>query len=758
MATTGVSIGKETFRNPIEPYLEMLDFRQNDLAEAREAFYAGDHNIALVIAERLIRSRLKMLAMKKPVDIGKEKPDADNLCKGFVRVQNMNYPPQPLSDPIDWNYWANEDGTWNEHFGNMYPFDCLHRTYSATGEKKYADAWCRIVNDFLTGAPYLNPAADYLPARPMYLMGKLTCNNGEGRHWMSLSVAGRIMHWLEGCGRLADSDALTSKLLWRILKSIYTDHYCILVNNSRKNTPNQYSETSLALTILGMAVPWFYQASAAFTIGYQRFRDAIESNTFTDGTDIEQSPNYNFGALKKTEEFLEIIQESSDGEKIFFKIAARNRLNYLLQLCTPDLHLPDLAKSHASECKRDSFLPYGKMFDLPQAVWMATGGKEGTPPSHTSAVMPYGGYSVLRSGFTGCPDILFFKSSRIGAGHMHEDELGIILHGRGRRLLVDSGNYTYAASSKTDIEMNAYSHATRSHNTVLVDGLGQKRQALLNVLRESDTHHPPMTAKDASKLPYRHGGNDTLEYLEGVYADGYGENRELRTCHVRQIVWLKQYGWLVIDTMIPNDNTPHTYQQLWQLAPEFAEVTKLQPEKNRIVANESGNPFTITAWQPEPMTAEFFCGDDNVMRGWYSSDYGIRTPKPDVWLSNTGTGCVCMIALLQDGAERIVETMSFECDAKNNTEEIRHLQFADGARLIFSRSKSIIQPNTNTDLFSQESPAPSELINMIPSFSLKFESAQDTWQLHVPTVLDKQLISFTCAQNSVTLSTLYELG
>lgn len=643
-----------------ETLIRLFDLLQESLGDARRLVGAGDTVGAMRCLDRFARDRLRAQPFPDPVDWDAEKRQADLLLDRHLLLPPVHREPFALATPVDWRKRYEEDECWNGHMGFFYGFTPLARLYGRTGDERYAAAWCEYVGEFLDAVGYRTPTLSYFPSRPMALNDRKSCDNGEcdhasPGHWISLSAASRSDQWLEGCRWLADSPHLTEEFLARILRSLYEDHWLCLVNNPRSNTPNQYFHTSTALLRLAQAIPEARNASAAFLIAHARLCDAIATQVYPDGTDIEQSPNYNPNTTKHIKAILAMLADAPESRKSAFRDAARRRVRYIAQAVTPDLGMIDLAKAHHADNYRTLLLEQGRLFGVPEAVWLATEGREGSAPTYRSVAMPYSGFYVLRSGFEPTAEYVFFKASpRPAGGHMHEDNLSFILAAGDRLLLVDSGNFSYTGNTPLDRAMNAYSDHTLSHSTVCVDGQGQSRRIAMQRDRPDPYEVPSVSARGARKLANRCLAGARFEYVEGDYADGYGPDNALRVRHARRILWVKGRGWLVIDLLDPPDAQEHAYTQAWMLGPDFAGHCALRGDTATTTA--PGTNLRLHLLQPHAFAAQVLCGQDEPPCGWYTVHYGQRVPKPDVHVTWRGTGRQLVATWVQTDATPAVRS------------------------------------------------------------------------------------------------------
>ena len=180
-----------------------------------------------------------------------------------------------------------------------------------------------------------------------------------------------------------------------------------------------------------------------------------------------------------------------------------------------------------------------------------------------TTVMPFSGIAVMRSGF-GADDIwAFFESSPFGKAHQHEDKLSFQLSAYGKNMLTDSGNFYYDSSM-----MRRYVLSTRSHNTGLVDGMGQNR-------RKNYVWHTEDIDKLSDLVVEEREG---VTVASGVYNEGYGPEL-LDATHKRQIYFYRDgVGgslpfFVIYDRFKCSDGGAHRFEASFQLGREPLTLT-----------------------------------------------------------------------------------------------------------------------------------------------------------------------------------------
>jgi hypothetical protein len=243
--------------------------------------------------------------------------------------------------------------------------------------------------------------------------------------------------------------------------------------------------------------------------------------------------------------------------------------------------------------------------------WLATDGKQGSPPPFKSAVLPYAGYFAMRAGWGRDAHYLGFDAGPIGWKHCHADKLNIVLWSHGRLIIFDPGVGTY-----DDEPLANWARDTFAHNTVLVDNRPQRR-------RWSTPNPNQMPYRPVHDLRWR--STHTHDHAYGIYDGAYGiqgpsdpypywEGSDYRegwvrpAIHHRRICFLKPKLFVVADTLVSRDGEAHRYDLRWQLAstqPNVA-IVPLMTQGLRVEMASAQMEPEIMGWKyyekPEPAT------------------------------------------------------------------------------------------------------------------------------------------------------------
>ena len=681
--------------------LDLFDPVRASLEPAWLLVANGDNAGALEWLDGYVRDRLAAQADGlKPTWSGHIVPgSADEaeraerlLTRDEIKLLSSDY--VCIGTPIDWRSGIETDDQWNDHLGYFYFVNPLARAYARTGDEAYAEKWCQCVEDFIQAVPYGSPRfTKWFRSHPAHELGKRTCRNGENvgydrelgnvnepRFWSSLNAAGRADAWMEGLMLLARSRALTRERLWRILASLSREHALCMVHNPRANTPNQYVHISATLVRFALFLPELREATPQLYVGLQFLEDAVTSQILPDGADMEQSPNYNWLVVSKISELLYLLRDLPANRLAFLRAAAVRRLRAMPQFLSPMGKTHDFAKAHHTEDLRPSVLAAAREFALDDVRWIMSAGAEGTPPLYTSSALAWGGWYALRSDWSENATQLLLKASARGYGHYHEDHLSLVLSHRGRRLLVDSGHYSYTDQSDLDRRMNAYGLQSRSHSTITADGLGQNRNALHLRNNPRSWETKDVSARTAQRLPNRLHEGGPFAYLEGHYADGYGPDGTFNLEHRRRVIWVRGYGFLVADLLTPPDSDAHVYTSRWMVGPDFAGKADISGGYLQAKAVDSPGLHIQPLCPVKAKLSLLEAKDVPETAGWYVVDYGQRVPKPDFEIEWSGVGPQISAAWIAPTEDDLPALTTHSTESHGNGLQLR-LDFADGTRL-----------------------------------------------------------------------------
>lgn len=407
---------------------------------------------------------------------------------------------------------------------------------------------------------------------------------------------------------------------------------------------------------VGLLYPFFAEADAWREYATSRMTDELDVQLYPDSFQYELTTNYH-GVVVNNYTYAIDTSRAMDAPLPTPFLAVLERAYELYpRLAMPDFTLPDLNDG----CRADAAGMCAEALKLFPARedyrYLASRRAEGTPPPFTDYVFPYSGMAVLRDSWDADSQWAFFESAPFGRGHQHDDKLNFLLYAYGRNLLRDTGNYAYDSSM-----MRRYVLSSFSHNTALVDGLGQNRHARY-AWHDEDIHK--LSDLTASL------GRDS-DVLGGVYNEGYGREL-LDVTHRRTVVRVKcaplglKTFYLIIDRFTPADGGEHTYDVNWQL--EAVPFTAETNGGTRVTA-DYGDGVSLSILSPAALVLR--CGCRAPFMGWRTNG-----PAPSVVLRARGRETRVVTLLYPSDAGCPVTSVEASCDPAARTVTVRT---ADGA-------------------------------------------------------------------------------
>jgi hypothetical protein len=379
--------------------------------------------------------------------------------------------------------------------------------------------------------------------------------NSSGSAWRTIEAGIRTANsWTTALAAFRRSPSLSDRLLLDWLKS-WIEHGRHLSNHPTHG--NWLTMEMNGLYHVGTLIPFVKEADTWRNMAAERLRKETNVQVYPDGAQFELTPGYHNVALRNMLCIPRLAREFKQEVPQGYIAGLEKMFAYNLWAMRPDGDVPHWNDSWTVNA-REILKQGAELFPVRRDfLWIATEGKLGAPPDHTSHFFPWAGQVVMRSGWDREALFLGFEVGPYGAGHQHEDKLSVVIFNR-RPLLVEAGTYDYDAS-----QWRRYVLSSRAHNVVLVDGGGQQRRNH----RESWIAKGPMDADVQT--------NERFDFARGIYDEGF--ERGVRAKHVREVCFDKSNRlFLVRDRLVSLDNREHLFELLWHLdSPQLlAEPTK----------------------------------------------------------------------------------------------------------------------------------------------------------------------------------------
>ena len=218
---------------------------------------------------------------------------------------------------------------------------------------------------------------------------------------------------------------------------------------------------------------------------------------------------------------------------------------FTMHLTQPDGNTPMFGDSDRGDY-RDNLKQVSTLLKRPDMLYVATQGKEGTPPAERSVEFKDSGYYFMRASdpsdaYEDARYMAIHNGNWYGT-HGHHDRLAPIVYAYGRPLLVDPGRFEYSKA-------HDWYWPALAHNVITLEG------------RNYDWKY------------YAHKGAvytnwSTQESMD--FFDGRCQPHDA-TFIDRQILFVKPSYWVVTDQVRTDVNERHTAGQRWHFTP--SEVT-----------------------------------------------------------------------------------------------------------------------------------------------------------------------------------------
>jgi len=373
----------------------------------------------------------------------------------------------------------------------------------------------------------------------------------EGDGWHPYTLSLRITNWIHALGGFRAELQADPDFGARFVRSLAGQALVLSGDLEFDVRGNHLLENIRALLWTGMAFDgklpsrWYGWCLALL-------ERELEEQILPDGSHFERSPGYHLRALQVCLETAVMINRNRGSVPPWLDEAIHRMLDYLLAIVCPDGQVPLLKDTALDAVLSPESLLTAGAFHLADHRYLRSrdGGlypllifrkdthrMEGKQPADALRKGPGmfrgAGYFVLRDDSLGdymivdggkpCPDYL--------PAHAHADMLSFELSVCGRRVIVDSGVFEYAAGPWRD-----YFRSTGAHNTVEVAKANQ-----------SEVYGSFRLGRRARPAPnHLIQGGDWVLYQGGH--DGY---MRLRTpvAHRRTIVWVYDRFWLVLDEL-----------------------------------------------------------------------------------------------------------------------------------------------------------------------------------------------------------------
>lgn len=338
---------------------------------------------------------------------------------------------------------------------------------------------------------------------------------------------------------------------------------------------------------IAMTFPEFKSASKWRRKAFDHLKLMINKQVRPDGHHNEQCLTYHMGSILWFARTAEMAE--ANGLKNEFGTDYWKRLAMMceipMKLCLPDGQLAQFGDTHSPIDWRTTLAEYAPFFKREDMLYVATGGKEGAPPTETAFALPNSGFYSMRSGWNDKSIMMVLKCGPDGGTHCHPDNGTFEIFARNRRLTPDSGCYLYHG----DVKAHKWFRQTRVHQTLTLDG--------------QDTTYAPKL------LVWKPCKNTDVLVVEN---QGY---KKLK--HRRAVLFVEKRFFVLIDDAL--GEACGTAMLHFQLSPDPHQFDHVK--LSACTRFDTGTNLLIQAL---PQTGLKLVPEE----GWVSFKYGTREPRP----------------------------------------------------------------------------------------------------------------------------------
>jgi len=417
-------------------------------------------------AEDLLAYYRARTSVKHPVDRTKragkrrKKPNANVLEIADDAVKNILiaapvYPRHDFGKKIDW-LKKHRDREWEVQLHRHNSWTHLGRAYWQTGDEKYAEAYTRQLADWLNIC-FLKKTPDVAWRR------------------IEMGIRGHI--WTHHFNYFIDAPSYTPELLVAFLNACH--EHCNRLTGKPYTRNNWGLMEAEGTAFLAMMFPEFRKSEEWRRKGIAHLNAEIHKQVRNDGHHVEQCLNYHMGCMRWFSRTAGLARLNGYGEvfpKEFWK-KLEGMADAVMKLLLPDGQAVQFGDTHTSRDSRRFLREWADFFDRKDFLYLATKGREGTPPAQTAYALKESGFYSMRSGWTEAATCLVLQCGPHGGWHDQPHNGTFEIFAGGRRLTPDSGCYIYHGDDKG----RAWFKQTRVHQTMTLDGkdAAQKPKLLL---------------------------------------------------------------------------------------------------------------------------------------------------------------------------------------------------------------------------------------------------------------------------------------
>ena len=451
----------------VHSVIGMLDLTRPGLEKVAGYYNAGNDSLAAVALLDYYRHRtgVKSLGVnpEDPRLSNRERKWADEGLQHKFYVHDGYQPSYFYGDDINWQYWPVKDNElrWQLHRTKWWV--PMGKAYRVTGDEKYAREWIAQYRDWIKK----NPLIEFSAIKDSKM------ENAENVYfaWRPLEAGDRLEHQIDQFALFLPSENFTPGFLIEFLDNYH--RHGQFVNSHYSKEGNHLLFEAQRILYAGTYFPEFKDAAVWRKAGVDILNREIARQVYPDGVHYELDPRYHPATIDIFGKALAMLNANGYTNLLPSEYIAtmRKMIEFNYNITFPDYSMPmfsdgkEVGKPGAL-ARYKSWLPVSP--EDQTLVYFATEGKAGSLPDYTSRAFEYGGFYVLRNGWTPTSTVMILKAGPAGEWHNQFDNGTFELWHNGRNFFPDSGSYIYGGDENVLRQRNWF-RQTSVHNTLTLD-------------------------------------------------------------------------------------------------------------------------------------------------------------------------------------------------------------------------------------------------------------------------------------------------
>ena len=634
--------------NRMTELLERINYDLPGLKKAKMCYAQGDADGAMdaVIEHFRTRTTPKYLFTAKEMEQCKVNgilEDAQETLDHYIYGHKFD-------GEIDWFFNPTEhtshDNEWTWSLYRHIYWQPLARAYALTKDEKYTKEFLHEMTEWGKAWPVTPFMENEEDAAAKYKF--------PGHSWRTIETAMRIYTvWLP-CMEAFRTSPAWDREGWVTFLTLLCDHADFLMTHysNHKKSSNWLTMESGTLLECGILFPEI--KSDWFMTGYRRVMQEVKYSFDNDGIHMERTPIYHMVAAGVYFQCYRLCKLNGIPVPPYMEPTLEKSAQFIMSLVKPDLSTPmicDADRDDLTTRRCDTSLYEGMNltfdpYDLNEMrayfrTWyeetgredfrfMATAGKEGTPPAQRNYKYIPAGIYVMRTGWG--PEDSYFHVHGIQlergevSSHSHNDTGHVEIHARGEDILTDSGRYIYNSSCWKD--WRHYFLSAKAHNTLYVD--------------DHEMGTVPGVTRTRGVRTYLHAFEENEQYqLIDISHNGY-DFMDDPMFHRRRVVRLPDDVYVIEDRVTGICREEHDIRLYYNFA-----FGHLDGENGKFdYTSQKGRRYTMTVQADNKLDFEILEGSEDPIGGWISYGYAWRKPIPQLIAKHSGKAPIHFITVL----------------------------------------------------------------------------------------------------------------